>query len=164
MKRQGSGVHGAFVFFKRRKTDGLLAAAVLVVLFLFASYQPRLRLRAAMPPDFVDPDAGILRNDAERKIAQGYWTCLVDDVQWRYGFGHMLPGEPPAEFSLGMQGKDSLREDADTRIRYWRRAQHLWYVRSSWEERYEWNFEWIKDWYQEGAAWLHRVFEHIGGE
>jgi hypothetical protein len=149
------------VLFKRQKVDWLLVTLILVGLFLFASYQPRLRLRPDMPAEFVDQSADASKNGEERKIAQAYWDCLVDDVQWKYGFGHSLPVDPPAEFSLGV--KDKNNEDSATRIRYWRRAEHLWYLRSSWKKEYEWSVDWTTDWLQSGAEWLRRAFRHLGG-
>jgi hypothetical protein len=151
------------VLFKKQKGDWLLLMLIVAGLFLYASYQPRLRLRPDMPAEFVDQSADAFKNSGEQKIAQAYWGCLVDDVQWRYGFGHSLPAEPPVEFNLGTQGKGSVSEDSATRMRYWHRAQHLWYLNSSWKRQYEWSFDWSTDWLQDGADWLHRTFGHLGG-
>ena len=147
------------MLFKRQKTDGLLLTLIALGVFLYASYRPHLRLHVEMPEEFVDVPEGMLNSRAaEEKVAKGYWQCLVDDVQWKYGYGHGLPPEPPIEFNLGMHGKDTVPEDGATRIRYWRRVRHLWYVRSSWEEEYEWNFDWTTHWLQTGAEWLHQRF------
>ena len=171
------------MLFKRQKTDWLLAAVVLVGIFLYASYQPRFRLRTEMPPEFVDlsadppPAHPPKRNGAktglmkvpvtqvdEAKIARVYWDCLVDDVQWRYGYGHSLPNDPPAEFNVGMAEKNPGDEDAATRLRYWHRAQRFWYIRSAWSAKYEWNFDWTTNSIQNGGDWLHRLFQHLGGD
>jgi hypothetical protein len=151
------------MLFKRQKTDWVLFALVALGVCLYASYRPRFRLRAEMPPEFVDPDANAARKSAEQQIAQAYWKCLVDDVQWRYGYGHSLPGEAPVEFNLGMLGKTSVPEDQATRIRYWRRAQRFWYIRNAWSEEYEWSLDWTTDWLQTGGDWLHRRFQNLGG-
>jgi hypothetical protein len=151
------------MLFKRQKTDWVLLSLVALGVFLYASYRPRFRLRAEMPAEFVDPGTDP-KEGGEQKIAQAYWDCLVDDVQWRYGYGHSLPGEPPAEFNLGMQEKKSGAEDQPVRMRYWRRAQRFWYIRNSWSEEYEWSFDWTTDWLQTGADWLHRRFMHLGGD
>ena len=150
------------MLFQRQKTDWLLVVLTLVGLFLYASYQPRLRLRTEMPIEFVDRSAHASHNAQERNTAEAYWRCLVDDVQWRYGFGHTLPGEAPAEFSLGTQ-KGSANEDPSTRMRYWRQAQHLWYARTSWKQEYEWSFAWTTGWVENGIAWVQQRFEHLGG-
>src|ERR1700745_4016496 len=82
------------MLFKKQKGDWLLVGLLIVGLFLYASFQPRLRLRQRMPSDFVEQRADFSKQGEEQKVAQAYWNCLVDDVQWRYGFGHNLPGEP----------------------------------------------------------------------
>jgi hypothetical protein len=151
------------VLFKRQKTDWLLVTLIIGGLFLYASYRPRFRLRPDMPPDFVDQSGDASHNGGGRKIAQAYWDCLVKDIQWKYGFGRNLPGEPPVEFSLAMKDNGLVNEDSATRIRYWRRAEHLWYVRSSWKQEYEWSFGWTTDWLQGGGEWLHQRFQHLGG-
>jgi hypothetical protein len=147
------------MLFKRQRIDRLLLALIVVGLFLYASYRPRFRLRAEMPPEFLDQSVNVAKKGGEEKIAQAYWECLVDDIQWKYGYGHSLPGEAPLEFNLGTQRSDYL---ADDRARYWHRAQRFWYIRSAWAEEYEWNFDWTTDWIQTGGEWLHRRFEHLG--
>jgi hypothetical protein len=62
-----------------------------------------------------------------------------------------------------MQPKGSLNEDSAIRMRYWRRAQRLWYARSSWQKQYEWSFDWTTNWVQNGGDWLHQTFQHLGG-
>ena len=42
------------MLFKKQKFDWLLVALIAFGLFLYASYQPRFRLRPAMPADFID--------------------------------------------------------------------------------------------------------------
>jgi hypothetical protein len=150
------------MLFKRQKTDWVLLALVALGVFLYSSYRPRFRLRAEMPAEFVDPGTDPARKSGEQEIAQAYWARLVEDVQWRYGYGHSLPGDPPVEFNLSMLGKNSVPEDQATRLRYWRRAQRFWPIRNAWSEEYEWSFEWTTDWLQTGGDWLHRRFQNLG--
>lgn len=151
------------MLFKRQKGDWLLVVLIAFALFLYASYQPRLRLSPQMPAEFVEEGADPSKKAVEQKIARVYWSCLVGDVQWRYGFGHTLPADPPLEFNLGMQGKSSVTEDQATRMRYWRQAQRIWYVRSAWQKDYEWDFTWTTNWLQNATDWVQRVFQHMGG-
>ena len=151
------------MLFKRQRTDRILLGLIAVGVFLYASYQPRFRLRAEMPAEFVDPSVNAAKKGGEATIAQAYWECLVDDIQWKYGYGHSLPGAVPVEFNLGMQAGNPSPEDAASRTRYWQRAQRFWYVRGVWVEEYEWSFDWTTEWIQTGGEWLHRFFLHLGG-
>ena len=152
------------MLFKRQKFDWLLVVFVAVGLFLYASYQPRFRLRPDVPPDFVDTpvNGSWQRPSAEEKIARAYWTCLVEDIQWEYGYGHTLPIDPPPDFTA-MEGSGMTSEDAANRIRYWHRAQPVWYLPTTWKKDYEWDFNWTTDWIQHGGDALHHFFQHLGG-
>ena len=152
------------MLFKKQKFDWTMVALLALGLFLYGSYQPRFRLCADMPADFIDeplaPSAQ--KPSAEAKIARAYWNCLVNDIQWQYGYGHTLPVDPPPDFSA-MKGPTLTREDAANRVRYWRRAQHVWYLPSTWQKNYEWNFNWTTEWVQNGGEALHHLSEHLGG-
>jgi len=151
------------MLFKRQKFDWLLVALITLGIFLYASYQPRFRLRLAMPADFVDePITQAAQNDSpEAKTAGAYWNSLANTIQWQYGYGHALPAEPPPEFTLS-QASNRIADDAATRVRYWHRAQHAWYLPTTWQKQYEWDFNWTTDWIQTGGDALHHLFERLG--
>ena len=153
------------MLFKRQKFDWALVALLALGLFLYASYQPRFRLRAEMPADFIDEPLAPLSETPrpEAKIARAYWSCLVNDIQWQYGYGHTLPADPPPGFTA-MKGPSLATEDAASRVRYWRRAQHVWSLPTAWQKDYEWNFHWTTDWLQNGGELLHHLFQHLGGD
>ncbi|MGH9544082.1 MAG: hypothetical protein ACRD23_02585 [Terriglobales bacterium] len=150
------------MLFKKQKFDWLLVGLLVVGLFLFASYQPRFRLRPVMPPDFIDePLARASQNpNPEGKVASAYWSCLASTIQWQYGYGHTLPADPPPDFTATLSGMTA--DDTTTRIRYWHRAQHIWYLPTAWQKDYEWNFEWTTDWVRNGGDLLNHVFARLG--
>ena len=141
----------------------MIVALFALGLFLYVSYQPRFRLHPAMPPDFIDETLArpSQKSDLETKIAGAYWNRLANNIQWQYGYGHPLPADPPPDFTVtGASGMAA--DDTATRVRYWRRAQHIWYLPTSWQKDYEWNFDWTTDWIQNGGDALHHLFERLG--
>ena len=151
------------MLFKKQKFDWIMVALFALGLFLYGSYQPRFRLSSAMPADFVDtPLAGPSQKlGPEAKIASAYWSCLANNIQWQYGYGHTLPSDPPPDFTaIHISGIAS--EDTTTRIRYWHKAQHVWYLPTAWQKQYEWNFNWTTDWVQDGGEAMHRFLERLG--
>jgi hypothetical protein len=151
------------MLFKKQKFDWLLVALLALGLFLYCSYQPRLRLRSEMPPDFVDQplSKSFQTPGSEAKLASTYWSCLANSIQWQYGYGHTLPADPPSDFTVTpLSG--TVAEDSATRMRYWHRAQHVWYLPTVWQKEYEWNFDWTTDWVQNGGDALHHLFERLG--
>ncbi len=153
------------MLFKRQKVDWLLVPILAIGLFTYASYQPRFRLRPDMPAEFVEapPDGSSQSQTTEEKIAQAYWKSLVHDIQPQYGYGYSLPSDPPADFGLPSPGARVAPEDPATRLRYWRKAQHVWYLPNAWQKGYEWDFNWTSNMAQSGGDWVHRQFEHLGG-
>jgi hypothetical protein len=151
------------MLFKKQKFDWTVVALLALGLFLYGSYQPRFRLSSAMPADFVDePLAGSSpKPHSEATIASAYWGCLANNIQWQYGYGHTLPADPPADFTT-LQASGAAAEDTATRVRYWRRAQHIWYLPTAWQKQYEWNFNWTTDWVQSAGEAVHHLFERLG--
>src|SRR4051794_11515037 len=94
------------MLFKKQRFDWLVVALCALGVFLYASYQPRFRLRPTMPAEFMDePVVRVAATSAlEPKVAGAYWGCLVNIVQWQYGYGHTLPANPPADFAAGIYG------------------------------------------------------------
>ena len=151
------------MLFKKQKFDWIMVVLLAFGLFLYASYQPRFRLRPVMPAEFIDePLSRASHNPSlEAGIASAYWSCLATTIQWQYSYGHALPADPPADFTV-MPASGVVAEDTATRMRYWRRAQHVWYLPTAWQKEYEWNFNWTTDWIQSGGDVLHHLFERLG--
>ncbi len=147
--------------FKGKKVDWVLVALIALGLFLYASYQPRFRLRTEMPADFMDEPLArsSQKPGPDTKIARAYWSCLVNNIQWQYGYGHTLPADPPPGFTV-----IERPEDAASRVRYWGRAQRVWYLPTAWQKDYEWDFKWTTDWIKSSGEALHHVFQHLGGD
>ncbi len=153
------------MLFKRQKVDWLLVPLLAFGVFTYASYQPRFQLRPVMPTEFIDAPlaASPQAQSIESKIARAYWNCLVHDIQWKYGYGYSLPSDPPADFTLNRAGADAIPEDVAVRIRYWRKAQHVWNLPNAWQKAYQWDFHWTSNLTQNAGDWLHRQFQHLGG-
>jgi hypothetical protein len=141
--------------FIRRKVDWLVVVVLVAGAFLYISYRPRFRLQTGMPPEFMDESFSDppQKRGLEEKVARAYWGCLVNDIQWKYGYGHSLPQDPPSEFTFATQGVGDP-ENAATRVRYWRKAQQVWYLPSAWSKDYVWDFHWTIDWIQTCRDWL----------
>ena len=153
------------MLFKRQKVDWLVVPILAIALFTYASYQPKFRLRPDMPTEFLDTPADSLQKQAaEIKIAHAYWNSLIRDIQPKYGYGYSLPSDPPGDFTLASASSGTNQEDAATRIRYWRKAQHVWYLPNAWQKGYEWDFHWTSNLTQNSADWLHRQLQHVGGD
>lgn len=73
-----------------------------VVLFVYASTRPIMRLRADMPSRFRDASktAGVAQRLAEQRLAEAYWNCALTFIQWKYSYGSPLPDDPPDEFRI----------------------------------------------------------------
>jgi hypothetical protein len=151
------------MLFKKQKFDWMMVALLALGLFLYGSYQPRFRLSTAMPADFVDAPLARSpqKSDPETKIASAYWSCLANNIQWQYGYGHALPADPPPDFTA-LQASSAATEDNATRMRYWRRAQHVWSLPTVWQKDYEWNFNRTTDWVQSGGEAMRHLFERLG--
>ena len=146
----------------RRKYD--IAAVVIVVLAIaaYASSRQEYRLRPDMPVEFFDPStvpSG--KRPHDRAIADAYWRCAVTQIQWRYGYAHRLPEQPPPEFSIGnMRGG---LEDPAIRLRYWQRLRATWGISSAWKEQWEWNTISLGDSLRSAGAWLEIHMRRIVG-
>ena len=138
-----------------RKFD-VLAVLLLVVIIGYVLLQPGYRLKADPPPEFLR-DAHALplaKRAAEEKIARVYWKCAVANIQWQYGYGHRLPAPPPPEFTVSSQEFGSAANDVETRTRYWKKLQQVWYVRGVWRKEYDGNFRPMRNWLQAAGDWL----------
>jgi len=146
----------------RRKYD--IAAVVIVVLAIaaYASFRQEYRLRPDMPVEFFDPSsvpAG--KRSQERAIADAYWRCAVTQIQWRYGYAHRLPEQPPSEFSIG--NTQGAPENPAVRLRSWQKLRATWGISSAWKEQWEWNTISLGDSLRSAGAWLEMHMRRIVG-
>jgi hypothetical protein len=116
--------------------------------FAEASFSPIYRLRATMPPEFVDAPSSwpADKRAAEQRIAQAYWNCAVNQIQWRYGYGYRLPQDPPSDFVVTSLNLEDASADPLIRARYWLMLQKTWYVPDNWTKDYHWDTRWLTDW------------------
>jgi len=134
------------MLFIRRSYDKLLLLLAAATVFCLLSYQPKSRINAQMPPEFLDVSG--IRNPrqrmAEERLAKMYWGCVVGNIQWEYTYGSRLPQDPPPEFAPA--GADITAVDTATRARYWQKLQEVWYLPTVWEKHYEWDTRWTTSW------------------
>src|ERR1700757_1407192 len=84
-----------------RRYDVMAIMLLAICVAGYASIRSEFRLRTTMPLEFFDASTVPHRISAsEEKIARAYWNCAVTQIQWRYGYAHRLPEEPPDEFAV----------------------------------------------------------------
>ncbi len=142
--------------FVKQWYDKIVIAAVVTLLFVYASYRPKFHMRGDMPPEFF---AGTIsgpaqKRAAEEKIARAYWECGVIQMQWKYGYASRLPEDPPPEFTVSTQEFGAAAADPALRARYWGKLREVWYRPDTWRREYEWDFHWMTSWIRPSAAWL----------
>jgi hypothetical protein len=130
---------------------GVLAA----VFFVYGSYQPHYRLSTEMPAEFVDTTVGSAGKTAEEAVARAYWHCMVEEVQWRYTYGGVLPHDPPPEFAVLGAAPGSGASAAGTRVRYWNKVQRVWFLPTAWSKAYEWDTAWVGEAAKSAGNWLY---------
>jgi len=76
-----------------RKYDKATILIIAAGLLAYASFQPKFRLRTALPREFIDESSSwpAEKRVSEEKVARAYWNCAVTQIQWKYGYGHRLP-------------------------------------------------------------------------
>jgi hypothetical protein len=121
-------------------TIGLIAAGALA----YMSVQPKYELRSQMPAGFTET-VPAAQHAAEVRVADAYWSSVVQQVQWSYPYGAKLPDAPPQQFSVAGKGLGPRAESAAVRARYWSKAQTVWYQPSAWDREYAVDFSWLKD-------------------
>ncbi len=148
----------------QRRYDIIAIAFVAICLAAYASIHSEYRLRQRMPVEFFDPSSvPAAKRPSEEKIARAYWNCAVTQVQWKYGYAHRLPEEPPADFSLTAEQAGSAARDTALRDRYWQKLRGLWGVSTMWERHYEWNTDTLRNSLQSGGRWLEDLGRRILG-
>lgn len=139
-----------------RKVDRLLILIVPAALFVYASTRPHVRLRADMPPEFVDipASAGPKQREMEEKLASEYWRCVQSSIQWKYTYGSPLPEVPPEDFRVERSAAPGAESAAASRLRYWRRLEKIWVLPSSWVTSHEWSIDWLINPIHKGIEWI----------
>ncbi len=140
----------------RRKIDRLLIVIVPVGLFIYMSTRPHVRLRADMPPEFVDVQTSATQRQraAEENLAKEYWSLALTNIQWKYTFGSPLPDSPPEEFRVRGQPARGPDISGSTQARYWRQLQKVWLQPSSWVTSRDWSTDWLTGSIKKGADWI----------
>src|SRR5437667_12735090 len=133
--------------FVRHQSDKLMYPLLAAVLLMIASYRPKYHLRSDMPAGFFSASASDSspKRGLEKKIAWAYWEAAHMNVQWKYPYGHPLPPDVPAEFSIDAQALGPSASDPATRTLYWRRLQQVWYLPETWKKDYGWDWSWVSD-------------------
>ncbi len=147
-----------------RKHDIVGIVVVVLCVLAYASFRSEFRLRAQMPASFFD--ASYVRKDrqaAEEKAARAYWKCAVAQIQWKYGYAHRLPDEPPEEFAVTVEEAGAAAHDAALRSHYWIRLRAIWNASGIWQEKYEWSPISLKESLQSAGQWLERHMRSIIG-
>jgi hypothetical protein len=152
-----------------RKLDIVAIVAVVLCVLAYASFRTEFRLIEQMPAEFFDPsqihkDQVPRDNQAsEEKIARAYWKCAVTQIQWKYGYAHRLPEEPPAEFAVNVEDAGPATHDAVLRAHYWTRLRIIWNESEIWQEKYTWSPISLKESLQSAGQWLELHMRRIVG-
>jgi hypothetical protein len=148
----------------QRRYDIIAIVVVVILIALYASIRSEFRLREAMPVEFFDASrVPAEKRAAEQKVAEAYWKCAVTQIQWRYGYAHRLPEEPPAEFSVTAAEAGSAAQDSAARARYWQKLRGVWGVSTVWHQQYEWNTISLTQSLQSAGQWLESHMRRIVG-
>jgi general secretion pathway protein A len=128
-----------------------LAFITPVLVFIFLSIQPVMRLRPDPPAGFfeVRQDWSAKRRAAEDRLARSYWESAVLLLPSKYGFGAKLPDDPPPEFMVDeteLAGAGP-KSDTDARSRYWRKFCQVAKLPQTWQESDVWNTHWLGAWF-----------------
>ena len=140
------------MYISRRLVAVILLAAAF---FMYGSYQPHYRLSPEMPAEFVDLASPSVGKTAEAAVARAYWQCMVEEVQWKYTYGGVLPHDPPPEFSVPGTTLGNNAAAPGTRLRYWQKVQHVWFLPTAWSKGYEWDTAWVGDAAKSAGNWLY---------
>ncbi len=147
----------------KRKIDRLLIVVVPVGLFIYMSTRPHVRLRADMPPEFVDIQTPATQKQraAEEKLAKGYWSLALTVIQWKYTYGSPLPDSPPEEFRVRVQPAQGSGTSDSSQARYWHKLQKVWLQPSSWVTSRDWSTDWLTGSITDGVNWLGRYIKDL---
>jgi hypothetical protein len=147
-----------------RRHDILAIVIVVLCVVAYAAFRTDLRLREQMPTEFFDgAHLPPPQRASEEKIARAYWKCAVTQIQWKYGYAHRLPDEPPDEFSVTAEEAGAAAGNSALRSRYWQRLRVIWDATDIWQEHYEWSPIVFKESLQSAGDWLERLMRRVTG-
>ena len=149
----------------QRKYDIAFIIGIVLVLLSIASFRSEFRLRSEMPREFFDPSRVELnKRSSEEKVARAYWNCAVTEVQWKYGYAHRLPDQPPPEFALTTSELGALAKDEAIRHLYWQKLRVTWNVSSVWKNEWGWSFAAFSQSLRTGGDWWKEIVRSIVGQ
>jgi hypothetical protein len=147
-----------------RKHDIVAIVVVVLCVLAYASFRSEFRLREQMPVEFFDvSQVPKGRQAAEEKAARAYWKCALSQIQWKYGYAHRLPDQPPEEFAVTVEDAGADTHDAALRSHYWIRLRAIWNDSRIWQDKYEWSPISLKESLQSAGQWLERHMRSIVG-
>jgi hypothetical protein len=149
----------------RRKHDVMVIVALVLAVIAYGAFRSELRLRPDMPIEFFDgsrvPSA---KRAAEEKIAEAYWGCAVKQVQWKYGYAHRLPDDPPPEFSVSASEIGPVANDEAVRRYYWQKLRATWNVSGAWKTQYEWSSISFRQSLRSAGDWWNDLMRNMLGK
>jgi hypothetical protein len=146
----------------RRKYDIAIIIGIVLVLLLLASFRSEFRLQAEIPKEFFDSTrVPREKRSSEQKIARAYWDCAVKEVQWKYGYAHRLPDDPPAEFLLSPADVGPIAKDETVRRFYWQKLRATWNLSSAWKNQWELSFSTFRQSLRTGGDWWKELVRSI---
>jgi len=149
----------------RRKYDVLAIMMLVLFVLAIACFRSEFRLDSTMPPEFFDAKrVAIEKRGAEEKIARAYWNCAVTQLQWKYGYAHRLPEQPPQEFTLNEAEWGPIAHDKAARARYWNQLRLVWDVSSVWQTKWEFSFIAFRQSLQTGGDWWKELVRSLVGK
>jgi hypothetical protein len=139
-----------------------LGVVVLLMLAIYLSSSPVVRLRVKPPDAFFNESTGLTakQNAKEDQLARAYWDIAVQDISTKYGFGSTLPTDPPDNFQVAEKGPPGAasKVDAATRTRYWEKLREVWPRSDSWERTSDWNLDWIRNAWDSASSGITQLF------
>ena len=149
---------------KERRHDITYIVILAIAVAAYASIRSEYRLRSEMPAEFFDASrVPVAKRASEEAIARAYWNCAVNQVQWKYGYAHRLPEDPPAEFAITAEQERNAAKDQTLRARYWQKLRDVWGITTVWHKQYEWNTSTLRNSVQSAADWLELHMRRIIG-
>jgi hypothetical protein len=144
-------------------TMGLaLGVVVLIMLAIYLSASPVVRLQVRPPAAFFDdsPSLNAKQRAREDELARAYWDIAVRDIEAKYSSGSTLPADPPDDFKVGEKGPSGtiLKVDAAARTRYWQKLREVWAQPDSWERTSNWSLDWIRSVWDSTSSRVAQVF------
>jgi hypothetical protein len=116
-----------------------------LVFALYPSKSIDMHLKPEPPAEFhlQRGDLNAQQRADEDALAQAYWTCATQSIQYKYAYNKDLPVEPPPQFNIDSAGTRETNPIA--RDRYWENLREVWTQPEAWEKSYVTNSSWVSD-------------------